>query len=110
MASIWFHKPGKFHPDKVEGHLSGSAAVAKLKSLATTIARDTGAKLFWIGELEAKLVFPNGKPGSVYLEPYSPSSKPETGQGRVWDKSGGILRLNDGTLVPICQPKGKEAA
>lgn len=105
MASVWMQRPGMKHPEKVEGYLKPTEAVARLKAHAVAIAKKDRAKLFWISELEAKLVYPNKKNGSVYLEPYSPSSKPEVGQGRLWDKDGGVLKLKDGTLLPIGKPK-----
>lgn len=110
MASVWMQRPGMKHPEKIEGYLEGNKAVARLKKHAVSIARKDRAKLTWLGQLEAKLTYPKGKVGSVYLEAYSPSSKPETGQGRLWDEDGGVLKLTDGTLVAIGKPKGKETA
>jgi hypothetical protein len=109
MASIMYHKPGQPHPERIEQGLKGSLAVSRLKFVASTIAKNTGAELLWLNELEAKLEWPSGKNGSVYLEAYTPSSKPERGQGRLWE-GGGVVLLSNGALVSLNKPKGKEPA
>ena len=109
MASIMYHKPDQPHPERIEKGLKGSMAVHRLKFVANTIAKNTGAELIWLHDLEAKLQWPNDKVGSIYLEAFTPSSKPECGQGRLWE-SGGVVLLSNGALVPLNTPKGKENA
>lgn len=110
MPSIMYHPDTRANPSRVRAGIPPSRGVEELRKFAVGVARDKGAKLEWVSELEGWLTFKDGSRATVYLEPFTPSSKPETGQGRRWDEKGGVLLLRDGTLVSIGAADGNAPA